>query len=105
MLGLCISHPISLLVICPQVWHVTGHTSVSLSTGFAPWLVSQPQDSERRGGRESVPPPQHHHDARGAAPCDAALAPGQFHARYKRLRRDPAAWVSYRVPRPIPLRR
>ena len=23
---------------------------------LAPWLVSQPQDSERRGGRESAPP-------------------------------------------------
>jgi hypothetical protein len=56
MLVLCFNHPISLCVIYPQVWHVTGHTSVSLSTGFAPWLVSQPQDSERRGGRESVPP-------------------------------------------------
>jgi hypothetical protein len=76
MLMLCISHPISLLVTCPQVWHVTGHTSVSLITGFAPWLVSQPQDSERRGGRESVPPPQHHHDACGAAPCEAMLARG-----------------------------
>jgi hypothetical protein len=56
MLVLCFSHPISLLVICPQVWHVTGHTSVSLSKSLAPCLVSQPQDSERRGGRESVPP-------------------------------------------------
>ena len=55
MLVLRFSHPISLLVICPQVWHGTGHTSVSLSTALAPCPVSQPQDSEWRVGRESGP--------------------------------------------------
>jgi len=46
------------------------------SIGYAPWLVSQPQDSERRGGRESVPSRLHFGQAARCVPLapDDALA-------------------------------
>ena len=44
------------------------HPHTSCDIGFAPWLVWQPRDSERRGGCESVPP----HRARSAEATRAA---------------------------------
>jgi len=43
-------------VIYSRVWHVTGHTSVSLGTGSLPGWCRTPKDRERRGCRESIPP-------------------------------------------------
>jgi hypothetical protein len=81
MLVLCFNHPISFYVIYPHGWHVTGQSSVSLSTGFAPWLVSQPGIANGAAGASPSRHSHHDHDARGAPPCEATRAPGPFPAQ------------------------